>query len=67
VGVVHLPRRQAICLLNWDETPQTSSFSLTRGHRVRELWTGEDLGRREGTSSLTLPARSGRVLICDPV
>jgi alpha-galactosidase len=66
VGVVRLQDRQAICLLNWDDGPQTVGFSLARSSRVRELWTDEDLGLRSGENTLTLSPRSGRVLLCDP-
>ncbi len=66
VGVVQLKDRQAICLLNWDDGPQTVGFSLARSSRVRELWTDEDLGLRSGENTLTLSPRSGRVLLCDP-
>jgi alpha-galactosidase len=66
VGVVRLKDRQAICLLNWDDGPQTIGFSLARSSRVRELWTDEDLGLRSGENTLTLSPRSGRVLLCDP-
>jgi hypothetical protein len=43
------------------------SFPLAGPHRIRELWTGEDLGRHaDGAVALDLPARSGRVLLCAP-
>ena len=67
VGTVDHDGGRVVCLLNWEDAPRVLSFSLARPHRVRELWSGEDLGLRPaGDASLTLPPRSGRVLICTP-
>ena len=67
VGTMDGGGRRAVCLLNWDDTPRRLAFALERPHQVRELWSGEDLGRRPaGEVALALPARSGRVLICTP-
>jgi alpha-galactosidase len=64
VGEVELDRdRRAYCLLNWDDQPRVLSCALSRAARVRELWTGEDLGTRIGRVTLTLPPRSGKVLV----
>ena len=53
------------CLLNAGEDPLALSFPLAGAHRLHDLWSGEDLGRREaGEVSVTLPARTGRVLVC---
>ena len=64
VGVADLNDRLAFCLLNWGETPRTLSFTLRGSHHVRELWTNEDLGRRDGAVSVTVGARDGRVFVC---
>ena len=65
VGTVERPDGHVAFLLNWSDAPKTLSFSLDRPRRVRELWTGEDLGARPaGPVSLTLPAHAGRVLVC---
>jgi alpha-galactosidase len=67
VGVMDLKNRHAVCLLNSQEQPQSLTFTLPRAGRVRELWTREDLGRRErGPMTMALPARSGRVLVVEP-
>ena len=67
VGTVDHDGGRVVCLLNWEDAPRTLSFSLARPHRVRELWSGEDLGHRSaGDVSLILPPRSGRVLVCTP-
>jgi alpha-galactosidase len=67
VGTVEAAGHRAVCLLNWEDRPRTLSFALERPSALRELWTGEDLGRRPaGEVSLALPARCGRVVICTP-
>jgi alpha-galactosidase len=67
VGVMDLPGQRAVCLLNWEDTPRTLSFSLPGPHRIDELWTGETRGRHGGGFvSADLPARSGRVFLCTP-
>ena len=40
---------------------------LPRPHRVVDLWSDEDRGRHDGVVATTVPARSGTVLVCDPV
>ena len=65
VGIVDHDDGRVVCLLNWEDAPRTLSFSIERACRVRELWSGEDLGQRSaGDVTLTLPPRSGRVLMC---
>ena len=57
--------RRIACLLNWDDAPQSLSFPLPGPHRVVDLWSDEDRGRHDRAVTTTLPARSGRVLVCD--
>jgi alpha-galactosidase len=64
VGAAELADRRLVFLLNQDDAPRTRSFRFDRPCRSRELWTGEDLGAREGEVTLTLPARAGRVVVC---
>jgi len=65
VGMAQAGPHRAVCLLNWDEAPRPLSFRLERPSRLRERWTGEDLGAcPAGEVSMTLPARSGRVVVC---
>jgi alpha-galactosidase len=66
VGTIELPDRRVMCLLNWDDAPQTLLFMLPGPHRVRDLWSGEDVGRHAGVYTSSLSGRSGRVLICTP-
>lgn len=67
VGTILLADRRIGCLLNWYDGPRTLSFPLPGPHRVLDLWTGEDRGRHDGAVATTLPARSGRVLVCRPL
>ena len=68
VGEVDLDgNRRAHCLLNWGDEPRALSVSLPRPSRIRELWSDEDLGTRSGTVTLTLPPRSGMVLVATHV
>jgi alpha-galactosidase len=64
VGTMDLKDRRAVCLLNWQDTPQTLTFPLPRPALVKELWTGEDYGKREGRVSVALGPRDGRVFLC---
>lgn len=61
VGVVELKDRRAFCLLNWDDDPKPVSFPLPQRQKLTELWTKEDLGEREGSVSITLGPRDGRI------
>jgi alpha-galactosidase len=67
VGQVRLKGRTAICLLNDSDKPATLSFKLPEASMVRDFWTDEDLGRREGVVEVKdMPAHSARLLICTP-
>src|SRR5262249_58105086 len=66
VGTAEVGGGRLVFLLNAEEALRTFSFRLARPHRLRERWTGEDLGARTGEVALTLPARSGRVVVCTP-
>jgi alpha-galactosidase len=65
VGLVERGREVVACLLNPEDAPRTLSFPLARPSRLRELWSGEDLGpRTAGDVSFTLPPHAGRVVAC---
>jgi alpha-galactosidase len=65
VGTIDRGDDRLAFLLNGSDAPKALSFALDRPRRVRELWSGEDLGvRAAGPVSLTLPAHAGRVLVC---
>jgi alpha-galactosidase len=64
VGRVKSANREVVCLLNWEDEPQTIAFPLSRPRDVRDFWTGEVLGRKEGTFASNLGPRSARLLVC---
>jgi alpha-galactosidase len=67
VGVIDLPGRRVFCLLNWSDAPETVSFRLPAPHRIRDVWSGVDLGvHPAGVVSPALPARCGRILVGTP-
>jgi alpha-galactosidase len=63
VGTAELPGGRTVFLLNREDAPRAVSVPAAKPSRVREVWTGEDLGRRSGEIRMTLPPRSGRVLV----
>jgi alpha-galactosidase len=64
-GEIERPDGRIFCLLNWTDAPEAISFRLGAPHRVRDVWTGADLGRQPvGVVTRLLPARSGHVLAC---
>jgi alpha-galactosidase len=67
VGYVKLPKRTVICLLNWDDQPRTLSCKVPGPCTVQDFWSGDSLGRREGTMEVRdIPGHSGRILVCQP-
>ena len=66
VGTVDLADRRVMCLLNWEEASRTVTFSLTRPSALREMWTGESLGNRQGRVGIDVGPRDGRVIVCTP-
>jgi len=67
VGRVEAGGKPMLCLFNWDDTPRDLSCRLPAACHVTDVWTGDDLGRREGTLTLTaMPPHSGRLLACTP-
>jgi alpha-galactosidase len=67
VGRVRLPGRTVVCLLNWDDGPQTMTVNLPGPCRVSDFWTGESLGRQQGAFEVKdVPGHGGRLLVCEP-
>ena len=65
VGLIKLPQRTIVCLLNREDTPQTVSLPLPRACQVIDFWSGEDLGRHESVFTVKeMPPHSGRILVC---
>ncbi len=68
LGVVDLPGRRMVCLLNWGDQPQTISVKLPNKSRVKEYWSAKDLGVHSGTYTVSdMPPHSGQILECTSV
>jgi len=62
-GVVTLKDRRMLCLFNWTDQPQTVSIKLATRSRLRDYWSGEDLGEHAGSFvAKDLPGRSARLI-----
>ena len=66
MGTIDLPDRRVVCLLNWDAAAQAIAFTLPAASRIRDYWSGEDLGRQEGRMAPVVPAHGARLLVCTP-
>ena len=63
VGRLSLPDAEMVAVLNWQDTPRDFVVPITGRARVTELWSGQDLGVREGSLTLpSVPPHSGRLL-----
>lgn len=62
VGLVRLPHARMVCLFNWTDAMQKSTFRLPAPAMVTDYWTDESLGRRQGVMTLDMPPRSARLL-----
>jgi alpha-galactosidase len=65
VGRITLPDGERVALLNWQEQPRAFVVPLPGSGkvRVRELWSGADLGVHDGSLVLpAVPGRTGRLL-----
>jgi alpha-galactosidase len=66
VGRVQLGGRAVVSVLNWTNEPQDISISLPRRCRIKDFWSDVVLGTHSGTFTINdMPARSGRLLICE--
>jgi alpha-galactosidase len=66
VGRIRLRDKELVCLLNWGEQPRTFSFGLSGPCRLTDYWTGEAMGRHEGTVEIKdVPKHSARLLVCE--
>jgi alpha-galactosidase len=61
VGTIGLPDARLICLFNWEDRPRRIPFTLPEPVTVVDYWTDEPLGRRQGTITFELAARSARL------
>jgi alpha-galactosidase len=63
VGEVKLTDATMLCIFNWDDKPQTISFRLPGAGVITDYWSGETLGRHQGTFTIEqMAARSARLL-----
>lgn len=62
-GRMKLDGREILFALNWDDAPAPAGIPLPRAARIRDLFTGEDLGTHSGAwRTASLAGRSARVL-----
>jgi len=67
VGFIRLADRLVVCLFNWNDAPQNLSFELPAAAEITDYWTGEDLGRYQGSFTIqNMPPHSARLLACRP-
>lgn len=63
VGRIELPGGATrFAAFNWSDAPARRTLPLARPSRVRNLWTGLDLGLHEGSFSLEIGARDAVLL-----
>ena len=66
VGRTQLGQREVVSVLNWNNEPQSVSINLPRRCRITDFWSNVALGTHSGYFKISdMPARSGRLLICD--
>ena len=63
VGVVKLGDRTLFCVFNWSAGPATIAVPLPHAGEVSELWSGENLGHRQGSLAVELKGHEGKVLV----
>lgn len=67
VGIVNRSGSRAVCLFNWSDAPQSIAFRLPAACHVSDYWSGEDLGRHEGSLTLNdIRPHSARLLVVSP-
>jgi alpha-galactosidase len=63
VGIVKLANARMMCVFNWDDKPQAISFRLPQPAAVTDYWSGDSLGRHQGTFTIReMPPRSAKLL-----
>jgi len=68
VGIVDRPRGRGLCLFNWTDRPKTFSIPLARPAVVTDFWSGDTLGRRDGSLTVADVAPHGaRLLMLEDV
>ena len=63
VGYIALPSATMVCVFNWDDVPSQTDVRVGSAARlVTDFWTGEVIPHDSDRLSLTLSARSARLL-----
>ena len=66
IGHIGIPNRGMICLFNWSDEPQTLTVRLPNKTRIRDYWSGADLGGYEKEFvAKNMPPHSARLLVCE--
>lgn len=64
-GIIDLPDSRQIAIFNWSDRTQTNTVRLSQPSSIVDYWTGESLGQRERSLTITdMPAHSARLLVC---
>ena len=67
IGVAKLPDRRIYFLFNWSDENQDRIIELPAACQMEDFWSGEDLGRHEGSFSIKgMPPHSARTIVCRP-
>jgi len=65
IGIIDKADGRDVCLFNWDDEPKDFDIPLAGPSRIRDFWTGQDLGVHEGTYRVVgMSPRSARLLAC---
>jgi alpha-galactosidase len=68
VGMVKLAGATMVAIFNWKNHPQTIRVRLPEASYITDYWSGESLGRHEGSFTVKdMPGHSARLLICKPI
>jgi alpha-galactosidase len=68
VGTTSLNLLQVVSVFNWGDQPVNRSIPLPRRSRLKELWSGTDLGIHSGSYEIQgLPGRSAQLIEVQPV
>jgi alpha-galactosidase len=62
VGRSGVSGREFIYLFNWDDVPAERQVQFTRRVKLRDFWSGQELGESSDLLRLKLPPRSARLL-----
>jgi alpha-galactosidase len=67
VGRIKLGQREIIAVLNWTDHAQDITVKVSRSCRITDFWSDVVMSTHSGTfiNMYDMPARSGRLLICD--